>query len=156
MITLPPESRLAKLRRLQAEIAELENEISQDGDTPNTRSLATRPSVLAPRTKVDVVGELSNLRSRLSHAAAAVEDGFSPVPPEQEGDLVKRLRQLETQPSEHSNMPRAQDTDHQRFPISDVDKRLSSLEDLVGIATSTDEGVSDEIWILLIIRFPCP
>lgn len=142
MITLPPESRLAQLRRLQVEIAELENEISQEGNSSKARSTATRPSVLPPRAKVDMVGELSNLRSRLSHASEIVDVGLSPVPPKQEDDLAKRLRQLETEPSELASRPPAAEESHPHPPISDVDRRLSSLEDLVGVATAADEGVS--------------
>lgn len=144
MITLPPESRLAKLRRLQAELTELENEISQEGDSPKVRPSAARPSVLPPRSKIDVVGELSSLRSRLSHASEALDGGLPPVPQKQEDDIVKRLRQLEVDSSEATGKTPAAEEGYQHLPVSDVDRRLSSLEDLVGVATAADQGVSLE------------
>lgn len=142
MITLPPESRLAKLRRLQAEIAELENEISQDGDAAKARPSAMRPSVLPPRNRVDMVSELSSLRSRLSHASESVDGGLALVLEKQEDDLAKRLRQLETEPTEPPSKTLAVEESYQHLPVSDVDRRLSSLEDMVGVATAPDQGVS--------------
>lgn len=141
VLTLPPESRLAKLRRLQAEISDLENEISQEGDSARARPLPTRSPLLPPRSKIDLVSELASLRSRLSQASEAIDGGPLPVPQKQEDELVKRLRRLEVEPTGPSAKPTVEESQPMP-PLGDVDKRLSSLEDLVGIATAADQGVS--------------
>lgn len=141
MITLPQESRLARLRRLQVEIAELESETSNEQTSALANAPPARPSVLPPRSKVDVVGQLSHLRTRLTLVSEST-DGGTPSPPQRpDADWPERLRRLEAVPPVSTSSP-APVEDDAHPSIGEVDRRLASLEELVGVAAAADETVS--------------
>lgn len=125
----PRETQLSSLRRLQAEVAQLEREL-HSSPAPTRSDSTKRKSVLPPRQAVDVVAELSALRERLNTASEGAQA------PERK-DFTDRLAQLEVAPErkeEKAALPRLQ--------VGDVDKRLAVLERAVGVADTDADSVS--------------
>lgn len=120
--TPPKESHLAKLRRLQAEVRQLEADLGEGGSA----ATATRPSVTA-KQPVDVVSELSTLREKLTLASSSVDINATAVEP-----------QLQ--------LPRAADATSPPKPIdSELDKRLAALERLVGTSEREEPSLSESL-----------
>ncbi|BEJ18186.1 hypothetical protein CspHIS471_0704630 [Cutaneotrichosporon sp. HIS471] len=122
VIEPPRETQLSRLRRLQAEVTQLEREL-HSSPVPTRSDSTKRKSVLPPRHPVDVVSELSALRERLNTAS----DGTHA--PEQK-DFTNRLAELEVTPERKDSEKLAP----LRLQVGDVDKRLAVLERAVGVA----------------------
>lgn len=127
----PPESQLSRLRRLQAEVAQLEREM-HTSPAPLRGDSAKRKSVLPPRQSVDIVAELSALRERLSTASETAEA------PSDRRDVATRLTQLEVAPEKAPPPPPSSQVGH----VGEVDKRLAVLERAVGVTDTDSENVS--------------
>jgi nuclear migration protein JNM1 len=134
------ESTAAKLRRLKAELAQVEQEIANApaaGPSNPTKSATTgRRSVLPPRPAYDLAGELSGLKERLG----AIEgQGAREHVQEEEDEWSDRLERLKL--GESSTARGSVDTkgdgdettrEGATYPITDLDKRLARLEAALG------------------------
>lgn len=151
------ETPAARLRRLKAELEEVEAEL-RDGASSSTgtsRRKATkdnegaeedvpgkRRSVLPPREPIDLVGELAGLKDRLD--AVTVGD-----PPRSSGaggsEWKERLQKLshpvDSSPGEGAGTQSGVD-DGKQAGLSEIDKRLATLEDLIGPSDPSLDGVS--------------
>lgn len=131
------ESTAAKLRRLKAELAQVEQEI-QAGPSTSGNGNGKRRSVLPARPAVDLSKELSGLKERLG----VLEDsdlGWESVVKEEEDEWASRLQRLKVvERSVDENAGKqdkgqsAQEVGEGRYPISDLDKRLARLEAALG------------------------
>ena len=147
----PRETPAARIRRLKAELMEVEADIQASSSKSRSRASASasaqgatgtgdqkRRSVLPPRPPIDLVGELAGLKERLD----AVEVG-TVRPVVSESDWKAKLERLSEKPSDTSapvDVPKGHLDSN--ASLSDIDKRLASLEDLVGPANSSYESVS--------------
>ncbi|KAL1405194.1 hypothetical protein Q8F55_008819 [Vanrija albida] len=135
----PPrkESHLARLRRLQSEIAELERDLQSSSGTTaeSTSSAPARKSVLPPREPVDVVAELATVRERLSVVTQGKDD-VSRVSTTRSKDWEGRIRNLDRgipepkQDDEKASEPSAPSTSSHR--AGDIEARIATLEKVVG------------------------
>lgn len=129
------ESTAAKLRRLKAELAQVEQEIAAGPSNPPKRT-TTRRSVLPPRPAYDLAGELSGLKERLE----AIEGhGGREHVQEEEDEWSERLERLKLgEPSTGRDIeePRGGGDEATKteptYPITDLDKRLARLEAALG------------------------
>jgi nuclear migration protein JNM1 len=125
----PRETQLSRLRRLQAEVAQLEREL-HSSPAPASAPTNKRKSVLPPRQAVDVVSELSALRERLNTASEGA------AAPERK-DFADRLAELEVAPErKEERVPSP------NLRVGDVDRRLAVLERTVGVADTDADSVS--------------
>ncbi|CAK9782261.1 hypothetical protein CC85DRAFT_306521 [Cutaneotrichosporon oleaginosum] len=121
----PRETQLSRLRRLQAEVAQLERELQTSPAPVTIRSdSAKRKSVLPPRQAVDVVSELSALRERLNAASEGATIS-------ERKDFAGRLARLEAAPERKEGVSSPSPVN---LRVGDVDKRLAVLERAVGVA----------------------
>jgi hypothetical protein len=133
------ESTAAKLRRLKAELAQVEQEIANApaaGPSNASKRTTTRKSVLPPRPAYDLAGELSGLKERLG----AIEgQGAREHVQEEEDEWSERLERLKI--GESSNTRDAAESKHDgdeatkietTYPITDLDERLARLEAALG------------------------
>jgi len=133
------ETTVAKLRRLKAELAQVESEIAAGPSKPvATDTTGKRRSVLPPRPAFDLAGELSGLKERL--AVVEGQGGVEYVK-EEEDEWSERLERLKL--GESSASMSAKGTRHpevqtesaekgKEYPITDLDKRLARLEAALG------------------------
>ncbi|AAW42035.1 hypothetical protein CNBC6710 [Cryptococcus deneoformans B-3501A] len=142
---LPRETPAARLRRLKAELAEIEAEVGSSSPS-KTQSIShegsgagKRRSVLPPRQPVDVVSELANVRERLERVeidgldvGQVVAVGMGPS-----SEWRERLDKLVTAENRSGKGKVAQSTavGQQDSSLSDIDKRLAALEQVVGPTT---------------------
>jgi len=141
------ETPVARLRRLQAEVAQLEAEMKASSDSATSRPAPPkRRSAIPARPRVDVVTELSTLREKLN-----VLSGDQLVPgPTTTVDWQARLQQLELSQSEPEEAASTKDETAQHaadsINVGDVDKRLTSLEQQVGVADDNDVRLV-QMWV---------
>lgn len=136
----PNETPLARLRRLQAEVSQLEQEMVANPvegavNADGMSSVQRRRPVVPARPKVDVISELSTLRERLN-VLAGEGPNTSTTP---SLDWLPRLQRLDHQQT-GSKAPSVQVKDVEHIELGDVDRRLASLEQQIG--TADDENVS--------------
>lgn len=148
----PRETPAARVRRLKAELEEVEKEVSASaiekfaGEEEGSASGAStsklpakRKSVLPPRKGMDLVGELAGLRKRLE--VLDQEDGGSKVEGTSSGGIEDRLRRLTV--GKAANGEEAEEAGDGVDEVnghdagggasaSDLDKRLASLEEMIG------------------------
>lgn len=146
------ESTAAKLRRLKAELAEVEAEI-QAGPSKRTESSAPkRRSVLPPRPLVDMAEELSAFKQRLE-AVEGADTGPGEETKPDEDEWTTRLERLRL--AESSSQSKQEDTQSRdvtrdislrdKSSVSDLDKRLARLEaafgsDEISVSANTNTG----------------
>jgi nuclear migration protein JNM1 len=139
----PAETPVARLRRLQAEVAQLEAEMkaAPPASEPAAASSATVPkrrSVIPARQRVDVVTELSVLREKLSVLSG--DAGGAGAGSQIGGvDWQARLARLELSPDSEAAGPTSRPS--HAVPVAsagEVDKRLAALEQQVGVAEEGD------------------
>lgn len=161
----PRETPAARLRRLRAELEQVEREITagpadKGGDAivgaageGSSGIKGKRKSVLPPRPPVDLVGELNNLRGRI---ASLDSDGASLMSGEMgararvDDGLLDRLRgvsvngQGATQegagPTTLGSRQMAEEPPAlgEKASVSDIDQRLATLESIIG---ASGEGI---------------
>ncbi|RSH86174.1 uncharacterized protein EHS24_004405 [Apiotrichum porosum] len=140
VISIPSkESQVTRLRRLQAEVAQLETEIAATATESDSSASPKRRSVLPPRQPVDIVTELSILREKLNSASNNIATASSQ--PEFD-DWSGRLQQLGTLKEGKPAPPDSNVVapgDGNRTRLGDVDSRLAALERLVGVSDSPQE-----------------
>ncbi|WVQ71273.1 hypothetical protein IAR50_000799 [Cryptococcus sp. DSM 104548] len=130
---LPRETPAARLRRLKAELAEVEAQFGSSSKSQSETQHQTegkRKSVLPSRQPVDVVSELANVRERLE----AMETRDLPAGEAESwggewGERLARLSAAEKRKEESAGPSTAGEKD---VRLSDVDKRLAALEQAVG------------------------
>ncbi|ORX34148.1 hypothetical protein BD324DRAFT_636853 [Kockovaella imperatae] len=146
------ETPAARLRRLKAELEEVEAEIKAGPSTSSVHETAVtesdevggarngkRKSVLPPRTPVDLVSELGALRSKLTAVEMrekAESFGVSTL------DWNQRLQAI-TKPAQDGSDHEPNDQrdvfsepSNSVNSLSSIDKRLASLEDTIGPSNS--------------------
>jgi nuclear migration protein JNM1 len=141
------ESTAAKLRRLRAELAQVEQEIAAGPSNPTRSTTTKRRSVLPPRPAYDLAGELSGLKERLG--AIEGQGGRESVK-EEEDEWSERLERLKIGGSSAGDTGDPKDAVDETtragatYPITDLDKRLARLEAALG---------SDESNVSLLLPF---
>jgi hypothetical protein len=123
------------LRRLKAELAQVEQEIAAGPSNPPKRT-TTRKSVLPPRPAYDLAGELSGLKERLG----AIEgQGGTEYVQEEEDEWSERLERLKLgESSTARDIGEVKDAGDEpaqagaTYPTTDLDKRLARLEAALG------------------------
>lgn len=153
----PREAPAARIRRLKAELEEIERELRstpdrheiQEGEASSSRlDVKKRKSVLPPRKGVDLVEEMSGLRKRLEGLDKVDTDGSQRAGGSSNG-AEERLRHLsvkgisangdETGDSHTQNKDEIdKEAGSSDLNVSDLDRRLASLEEILG---STGEGL---------------
>lgn len=155
----PRDAPAARIRRLRAELEEVEKELAQPiastskmADSEPAEGGSSRPahpkrkSVLPPRKAVDLAGELSGLRRRLEVLnQEEVAEGSGHI--SNMGGVEQSLRRFamgngsngEEEPNTQSpQVNGGEGGGAERATASDLDRRLASLETLIG---STGEGL---------------
>lgn len=134
------ESTAAKLRRLKAELAEVEAEVQAGPSKRPESSAPKRRSVLPPRPLVDMAEELSAFKQRLEAAEGANLGERVEVKPD-EDEWTKRLERLrlaespstsKEEESQSQDATRGRTTQDESSSSSDLDKRLARLEAAFG------------------------
>jgi nuclear migration protein JNM1 len=153
------------MRRLKAELAEVEKEMSAGPSTqpstltPPVDSLeraGKRKSVLPPKEPVDLFAELAVLREKMN-AVEVGDTGGVGAPQVGWKERLERLERLERPVSVQNGGVIEGDGDAGPSPgggseggarLSDLDKRLASLEDLVGPSTEGLDSTSNSAPLL--------
>lgn len=141
LVDRPPrkESHLARLRRLQSEIADLERDLqagSSGTAKPPPAGVPTRSSALPPREPVDVVTELASVRERLSAVAHGNDEHFRGSIVNRSKDWEGRIRKLDSgvpvpnREEETTPEPSTANADPHR--AGDIESRIMTLEKIVG------------------------
>ncbi|OXC70854.1 hypothetical protein AYX13_00270 [Cryptococcus neoformans] len=140
--SLPRETPAARLRRLKAELVEVEAEVGSSS-TSKTQSVShegngTRKwrSVLPPRQPVDVVSELANVRERLERIEiddldVGQVDAVGLIPSSEWKERLDKLVAAENR-SGKGKVAQPTTVRQQDGSLSDIDKRLAVLEQMVG------------------------
>lgn len=142
---LPRETPAARLRRLKAELAEVEAEVgssssSKTQSVSHERSNAgKRRSVLPPRQPVDVVSELANVRERLERIEfngldIGQTEAVGMEPSSEWRERLDKLVEAENR-SKEGNVAQPTAVGQRDGSLSDIDKRLAVLEQAVGPIT---------------------
>lgn len=149
------ETPAARLRRLKAELEEVEAEL-RDGPSSSTGRRPVkegddraeedvpgkRRSVLPPREPLDLVGELAGLKERLE----AVEVGEAPrasvAGSAEWKDRLQKLSEPEQSTRNDATQRQGGEDDEKQAGLSEIDKRLATLEDLIGPSDPALDGVS--------------
>jgi hypothetical protein len=128
------------LRRLKAELAQVEQEIANapaaGPSNPNKTATTKRRSVLPPRPAFDPAGELSGLKERLG--AIEGQGGREHVQEEEDewSERLERLKIGESSTARNTGEPEDAGDETTRagasYPITDLDKRLARLEAALG------------------------
>ena len=134
------ESTAAKLRRLKAELAEVEAEVQAGPSKRPESNLPKRRSVLPPRPLVDMAEELNTFKQRLDAVEGAVVDTreASLKPDEDEWtERLERLRLADSAVGSNQDKPENRQVGTERstqdgHSVSDLDKRLARLETAFG------------------------
>lgn len=146
------ETPAARLRRLKAELAEVERELA-NGPTASSiqgEESRKRKSVLPPKPPRDLLGEVGKLRDRLE-----VTESVSKAEPGEEtgagsSGVSSRLAALRLLERPDVDLPASgadtlgegsgqTRTGQPGLPLSDIDERLAQLEAAVGISTEAVE-----------------
>ncbi|WWC68359.1 uncharacterized protein I206_102284 [Kwoniella pini CBS 10737] len=131
------ESATSRLRRLKAELADLENEINAQPQASSSRTIpeeGKRKSVLPPKQPLDLISELSGLKDRLGKLDV---DG---LPLKEQAEIGnsgwnERLSSLNGKQTIHREDGNANLNTHVRdVSLGEIDKRLATLEDTLGPA----------------------
>lgn len=140
--SLPRETPAARLRRLKAELVEVEAEVGSSS-TSKTQSVShegngarKRRSVLPPRQPVDVVSELANVRERLERIEiddldVGQVDAVGLIPSSEWKERLDKLVAAENR-SGKGKVAQPTTVRQQDGSLSDIDKRLAVLEQMVG------------------------
>ena len=147
------ETPAARLRRLKAELAQVEAEIKGSpapatalevtGNGASSSETSKRKSVLPPRPPVDLMAELAGVRKRMDEVEMG--DLAGPSSSNQGDDWSKRIDRLQSNhpdPPNHSAEQNETIESSSEVNLSDLDKRLAELEDLVGPIDPGPDGVS--------------
>jgi hypothetical protein len=128
------------LRRLKAELAQVEQEIANApaaGPSNSNKTATTkRRSVLPPRPAYDLAGELSGLKERLE--AIEGQGGREHVQEEEDewSERLERLKLGESSTGRDIEEPRGGGDEATKteatYPTTDLDKRLAKLEAALG------------------------
>ncbi|WVQ85722.1 hypothetical protein IAT38_007888 [Cryptococcus sp. DSM 104549] len=157
--SVPRESAAARLRRLKAELAEVEAEIGSSSATTGASTAGQeaegkRRSVLPPRKPVDVVAELTSVRERLERIELDGEDVVKAKEPAAGstgvgagGGWKERLERLVTAEQRKGEVKPGgrEETGGAREAtgLSGLDKRLALIEEAVGpIGDGLDQATS--------------
>ncbi|WVN85524.1 uncharacterized protein L203_100671 [Cryptococcus depauperatus CBS 7841] len=137
------ETPAARLRRLKAELAEVEAEIGTSASTQQSSQpdlvLNKRKSVLPPKQSVDVVKELAIVRERLEQL------DFVDLPQNQPEDHRMEWKQrLEMLSDAEHNEDNSKSIDSKSrggpsLKLGDIDKRLATLEHTLGPVSDIDQ-----------------
>ena len=127
---------MMKLHRLKGEVAELEREITAGPSRPQASSerVPSRKSVLPPKDPVDLIDEIASLRDRL--------DAFD-MPNVGMEDWNTKFDRIGDEGGAQARLPIPQ-VPRDTGQLSDLDKRLATLEDLVGQRDSESDHVSHD------------
>lgn len=142
------ETPAARLRRLKAELEEVEKDIQAESSRSKSRpeteekENGKRKSVLPPREPLDLFGELAGLRERIAEVDIGAND--SRTNPSGPATMRDRLERLSHHPPSTVTEPphEAEVSTIGPAGLSDIDKRLVSLENLIGPCDPTFEAVS--------------
>lgn len=173
---MPKESAASRLRRIKAELAEVEKEMaespvaesSSSGSTlaalPSAKEKVKRKSVIPPREPLDIVSELSFLRERIGAVDLSANGLLMSSGDGNHGDdnWKQRLDKLGVQEEAHPNGDNSGgkegdegsdahgSSEGSGLKLSELDKRLAYLENLVG---PSGEGLDQVFNIALQIVF---
>ncbi|WVR05591.1 hypothetical protein IAU60_002610 [Kwoniella sp. DSM 27419] len=148
-VPTPRETAAARLRRLKAELAEVEAELGstshagpssagpQGGaEASSSRVVPKRKSVLEPRKPIDAFSELSSLKQRLEQVDSASSGSGVPCRDASRSEWKERLERLQSQDPSRTSRMHAEDSAGERVAqsssLGDIDKRLAVLEDTLG------------------------
>ncbi|KAL0252939.1 hypothetical protein I308_102332 [Cryptococcus tetragattii IND107] len=152
---LPRETPAARLRRLKAELAEVEAEVgssssSKTQSVSHERSNAgKRRSVLPPRQPVDVVSELANVRERLERIEfngldIGQTEAVGMEPSSEWRERLDKLVEAENR-SKEGKVAQPTAVGQRDGSLSDIDKRLAVLEQAVGPITDRLDQTSSPL-----------
>jgi len=155
----------ARLRRLKAELEEVEAELrdgpssssgkSRRSGTADERGVeedvpGKRRSVLPPREPLDLVGELAGLKDRLEAVAAGEVPRTGAIGGTEWKSRLQKLSQPVGSTQGDGDEPQGPVNDGKQAGLSEIDKRLATLEDLIGPLDPALDGVSRPVpWSLL-------
>ncbi|RXK42050.1 hypothetical protein M231_00772 [Tremella mesenterica] len=140
------ETTAVRLKRLQAELSELEKDIAQKSSDPPAENHSDeeqkekRKSVLPPRPIKDLVGEMGKLRERLGSLENHLQDnvGMRLRSGEEDGwrDRFESLK-IVTLPEKEGKGLDGKDRTHEipMSNLSNLDERLALLENAIGLST---------------------
>ncbi|WWD05428.1 hypothetical protein V865_003505 [Kwoniella europaea PYCC6329] len=137
------ESSISRLRRLKAELAQLESEISSQPQASTSGSIPVpdgregkRKSVLLPKQPINLISELNGLKERLGKLDTdelnlVDDDGRGPS---EWDDRLKRLTErVNSQSQEGRDVHQEDDeTSKRQYSLGEIDKRLAILENALG------------------------
>ncbi|WRT65971.1 uncharacterized protein IL334_002922 [Kwoniella shivajii] len=142
------ESAIARIRRLKAELAEVEAEIASSSSSSTTISTqppfpaktegAKRKSVLPSKQPFDAISELSSLKDRLGRLDI---NGLPPVSTDQAGkgniewrDRLEKLNKSSSSPlpSDEKNQEEHDGYMNGDVSLGEIDKRLAMIESALG------------------------
>ncbi|ADV21359.1 dynactin 2 [Cryptococcus gattii E566] len=152
---LPRETPAARLRRLKAELSEVEAEV---GSSSSSKTLSVshersgagkRRSVLPPRQPVDVVSELASVRERLERIEfngldVGQTEAVGTEPSSEWRERLDKLVAAENY-SEEGKVAQPTAVGQQDGSLSDIDKRLAVLEQAVGPITGRLDQTSSPL-----------
>ncbi|WVQ65215.1 uncharacterized protein L199_003388 [Kwoniella botswanensis] len=137
------ESSISRLRRLKAELAELESEISSQPQASTSGSVSIpdgregkRKSVLPPKQPINLISELNGLKERLGkldidELNLVDSDGLGPA---EWDDRLKRLTGTVNSQSQEGRDVHQEDNGNRKrqYSLGEIDKRLAILENALG------------------------
>ena len=145
----PQESAPARLRRLKAELAEVEADLASRPSSSSTAVAPTggkRKSVLPQKQPVNVMSQLASLRERLVglNADGIREDVVGPDHwRDRLGQLIAPVNGEEAEGEDVPvDSPPFATSSHGAAGLADLDKRLAQLEDVIGPPSSGPNDVS--------------
>jgi nuclear migration protein JNM1 len=165
----PKETPAARIRRLKAELAEVEQEIQAGPSSASTTSApqdeapSKRKSVLPPRPPVDLLSELTGLRNRLEsiniddipRRSDTVDHGSSEAWKARIRNISASAEENGTKPGGNGDQERRSNTG-EAPGLTDLDKRLASLEQLIGPSEASLEAVSPHFSMTTIVLLTTP
>lgn len=159
------ESAASRLRRLKAEIAELESEVSSSSNQPQASSSTftsevkdgKRKSVLPPKQPMDLISELNGLKDRLGNLdidGLPIEDSYQNqnLGSSEWNDRLKRLNSSHIPQDDTDNVDGIirEDDGKAESSLGNIDKRLAVLENALGQIGEGLDTVSSVLWFQLL------
>ncbi|WVW80447.1 hypothetical protein I302_102429 [Kwoniella bestiolae CBS 10118] len=131
------ESSLSRLRRLKAELAELESEISSQPEASTSSAVAEgregkRKSVLPPKQPINLISELNGLKDRLGRLDVDAVDDGEIVDGAGSSEWNERLKRLAVQPNSTGEETSESGGEMREYSLGEIDKRLAVLENALG------------------------
>lgn len=165
------ESATSRLRRLKAELSQLESELSsQSPPQPQAEGSGSsskegkRKSVLPPKQPINLISELNDLKGKLGKldidGYPIPEQGNERIGTSEWNDRLNKLHAISTSRSTEvdgegeegiSDRIIADSTDRkigQESSLGDIDKRLALLEDIIGPVGERLDQVSEFIFFV--------